>query len=151
MDVDTLRRGQDFRDALDEYLAQCSVMISLIGPFWLDCKTSDGRRRLDDPRDLVRREIAAALKRKIPLIPILLDHEQIPNVSRLPLDIQLMSYRQAAIVRGDTFDRDMAIIERDIKNITNWGKRDSIGLVSAARRVLNLFRIPMRNDSGGPR
>jgi hypothetical protein len=75
MDVDTLRRGDDFRDALDEHLAQCHVMIALIGPLWLDCKTGEGQRRLDDPSDFVRREIAAALKKKIPLIPILLDQE----------------------------------------------------------------------------
>jgi hypothetical protein len=119
-------------------------MISLIGPLWLDCATGDGQRRLDDPRDFVRREIAAALKRKIPLIPILLDHEQMPDITGLPLDIQLIGYRQAAIVRGTDFDRDMSSIEKDIIDITQWGRRDSIGLTSVVKRALNLFRIVSR-------
>jgi hypothetical protein len=40
-----------------------------------------GNRRLDDPKDFVRIEIAAALQRNIPVIPILLDGATIPGWS----------------------------------------------------------------------
>ena len=39
------------------------VLLAVIGPHWLDAKKPDGTRRLSDPRDPVRTEIEAALRK----------------------------------------------------------------------------------------
>jgi hypothetical protein len=43
---------------------------------------------LDDPNDFVRIEIAAALQRNIPVIPILLEGATIPKAAELPEDLK---------------------------------------------------------------
>jgi hypothetical protein len=72
MDVDSIALGRDFRQSLHESLESCDAVLALIGPNWLEIRDPAGRRRLEDPDDFVRQEIAAALKRNIPVTPVLL-------------------------------------------------------------------------------
>ena len=60
------------------------MLLAVIGPNWSDVRDEHGNRRLDDPNDFVRIEIAAALQRDIPVIPILLDGARIPKAGQLP-------------------------------------------------------------------
>ena len=83
MDVDTIPLGTNFEEVLHEEVAKCGVLLAVIGPNWSDARDEDGKRRLDDPNDFVRLEIAAALQRDIPVIPILLDNAKIPKASQL--------------------------------------------------------------------
>ena len=116
MDVDTIQRGADFRRVLERHLEQSSVLLALIGPGWLSVD-AQGRRRLDDPADCVRMEIANALKSGISVVPILLDGAKMPDASELPDDVRDLVYRQAARVSHDNFPRDMDSIERDLKRM----------------------------------
>jgi hypothetical protein len=63
--------GRDFRQALDEQVASCGVLLAIIGRDWLAVQDKTGRRRLEDPMDFVRLETTSARKRERPLIPIL--------------------------------------------------------------------------------
>jgi hypothetical protein len=65
IDVDSIEIGRDFRKAPDRALDSCDVMLVLIGKDWLDAKDASGNRRLDDPTDYVRLEIAGGLKREV--------------------------------------------------------------------------------------
>jgi hypothetical protein len=47
------------------------VLIAVIGKRWLIFPDEEGGRRLDNPEDFVRIEIATALKRNIRVIPVL--------------------------------------------------------------------------------
>ena len=70
MDVEALREpGMDFVHEIDRSLSRCAVMIVLIGKSWATSADAAGRRRLDDPEDFVRLEIATALKRDVRVIP----------------------------------------------------------------------------------
>jgi hypothetical protein len=107
MDVDSIGLGRDFRQVLQERLASCQVMLALIGPSWLDAKDPSGARRLDSPTDFVRQEIAAALKRNIPVIPVLLQDAQIPPPERLPDDLKDLSYRNGFELGHSTWESDV--------------------------------------------
>ncbi|HMH49234.1 MAG TPA: toll/interleukin-1 receptor domain-containing protein [Candidatus Acidoferrum sp.] len=72
MDVSAIAPGRDFRKAIDESVATCGVLLAIIGQNWGDAKNEAGRRRLDDPTDFVRLETASALKRDIPVVPVLI-------------------------------------------------------------------------------
>jgi hypothetical protein len=93
MDVDSIALGRDFRQSLHESLESCDAVLALIGPNWLDIKDATGRRRLDDPDDFVRQEIAVALKRNIPVTPVLLQGTSMPAEERLPDDLKDLAFR----------------------------------------------------------
>ena len=65
MDVDAIPLGSNFEKVLHEEVAKCGVLLAVIGPNWSDVRDENGNRRLDDPKDFVRIEIAAALQRDI--------------------------------------------------------------------------------------
>jgi hypothetical protein len=81
-----MQPGQDFAAVIDNAIRQSSVLIALIGPKWLTA-THRGRRRLDSPNDLVRREIESALSLKLPVIPVLVDDARMPTSAQLPRSI----------------------------------------------------------------
>jgi len=95
IDVTGVELGRDFRKSIDTNLATCGVVLAVIGPGWLNARDGSGRRRLDDPKDFVRVELANALKRDIPVIPIRVDGAAVPNAEQLPDDLVNLSFRNA--------------------------------------------------------
>ena len=63
MDVDNIPAGVDFVGHLSAQVAVCDVFLAVVGPNWLNAKDETGSRRVDNPDDFVRVEIAAALAR----------------------------------------------------------------------------------------
>jgi len=107
-DVDNIPLGIDFRTYLEQQVAKCDVFLAVIGRHWMKPQGQKGKSRLADPADFVRLEIEAALKRQIPVIPVLVEGASIPSVDRLPTSLQGLSYRNGIVVRPDPdFHRDM--------------------------------------------
>jgi formylglycine-generating enzyme required for sulfatase activity len=96
MDVDTMPFGVDFREYLNTEVAQCDVLLAVMGPRWL-VKTAKGRK-IDDPKDFVRIEIEAALQRQIPVIPVRINRVRMPAEADLPPSIAPLAYRNAVEV-----------------------------------------------------
>ena len=115
MDVDTIPLGLNFSKVLREEVAKCRVLLAMIGPNWLDAVDKDGNRRLDDPNDFVRIEIAAALRRDIPVIPILLDGARVPKADELPKVLGELSMRNGLDVRHASFHDDIDRLVRNLK------------------------------------
>jgi formylglycine-generating enzyme required for sulfatase activity len=107
MDVDAIPLGVNFIKVLRDEVAKCDVLLALIGPNWLNVRDEEGNRRLDNPSDYLRIEIATALQRDIPVIPILLDGARMPKASQLPEDLQELSVRNGLDVRHGSFRIDM--------------------------------------------
>jgi len=106
-DVDTLRPGQDFVQAIDGRLAECGVMLAVIGREWVDARDQAGARRLDEPYDFVRLEIAAALARPdVLVVPVLVEGASMPAAGELPENIRPLARRHAVSVRDETWDND---------------------------------------------
>ncbi|HEY5892662.1 MAG TPA: TIR domain-containing protein [Chthoniobacterales bacterium] len=96
MDVDNIPLGVDFRDHIGAAVAECQILLALIGADWLASKSSDGTRRIDASDDFVRIELEAALERGIPVIPILTDGAAMPSDKLLPSSIRKLAFRNAA-------------------------------------------------------
>ena len=107
MDVTKIPLGANFAKYISDEIGKCKHLLVLIGPNWLDIPDNEGNRRLDNPNDLVRLEIAAALTRDVPVIPIFLDGAKLPKRHELPEDIQELSMRNGLDVRHASFDSDM--------------------------------------------
>lgn len=93
MDVAAIEAGRDFRKAIEEGVVKCGVLLALMGPEWLNAKDQAGARRLDDPGDFVRIETASALRRNIPVIPVLVRGAQMPRAEQLPDELKDLAYR----------------------------------------------------------
>jgi len=106
MDVDNIPAGVDFVEYLQSQVAACDVFLAIIGPNWLDSKDDDGRRRFDNPDDYVAIEIAAALARKIRVIPVLVDGARTPKADKLPDSVRPLVRRNAVEIRNTQFGRD---------------------------------------------
>jgi hypothetical protein len=83
-------------------------VLVLIGADWADAPNERGERRLDDPSDFVRIEIATALRREIPVIPILLNGASMPPADQLPEDVQPLLRRQACALTDVSFRTGVA-------------------------------------------
>lgn len=58
IDVENSDLGENFAQVIDVKVGFCDALIVVIGKKWLTSTGVDGRRRLDDPQDWVRLEIA---------------------------------------------------------------------------------------------
>jgi AAA+ superfamily predicted ATPase len=117
MDVDAIPLGTNFVKVLSEEVAKCDVLLAIIGPGWLDASDSNGNRRLEDPQDFVRIEIATALKRGIPLVPILLEGTRPPKPDQLPADLKELALRNGLDVRHVSFHADMDKLIRALRSM----------------------------------
>jgi formylglycine-generating enzyme required for sulfatase activity len=109
IDVDDLLAGQRFDEELAKALAVCDVLVAVIGQRWMELlklKIASGER------DHVREEIAAALQRRIVVIPVRVGREgQLPPLPRsgdLPADIRDLVAHQKHDVTHERFGRDIA-------------------------------------------
>jgi len=105
MDVDSIAPGTDFVRHLESQVAQCDVLLALIGGAWVDATDGDGRR-LDDASDFVRIEISSALRLDKRVIPVLLNDTKMPGGERLPEDLRPLVHRQAVRVTHERFRAD---------------------------------------------
>jgi hypothetical protein len=104
MDVDSVGLGEDFVKTIEETVGSCDVLIAVIGTRWLTSADEKGHRRLDNPEDFVRMEIATALRRHIRVIPVLVDGASMPLSTDLPDDLKLLVRRNALQVAETHFD-----------------------------------------------
>jgi TIR domain-containing protein len=137
-DVVTIEPGQDFRAVIDQAIGATSAFIALIGPRWLTVKGRDNKRRLDDPNDLVRVEIEAALRHGVSVIPVLVGGARMPPRKGLPASIAGLTARNALEL---PWHEGIARLERRIAQIERErAERDAA--LRAERERLDLTRGP---------
>lgn len=95
MDIDTIEPGVDFAEVIEQAVGCCEVLIVVIGREWLHLQDAAGRRRLENPQDFVRMEVAAALERNIRVIPVLVEGASMPRAEDLPPDLAKLARRNA--------------------------------------------------------
>jgi hypothetical protein len=115
-DVDSIPLGSDFRLHIDEAVSSATVVLVVVGRSWLS--EMRDQRRIDSPKDFVRIEVAAALRRRIPVFPLLVAGATMPDAESLPEEIRDFSYRNAVPVRSDPdFSNDMDRLIRAIAKL----------------------------------
>jgi hypothetical protein len=146
-DVDTLRPGQDFIEAIESRLAECRVFIAMIGREWLDARDSEGRRRLDQPHDYVRLEIVTALgRRDVRVIPVLIEGATMPPVESLPEPVRPLARKQAVHLRDDAWDHDVDRLASAIADVGSPVTRPSSSLPALP---LTSVSLPRKIKIGG--
>ncbi len=115
MDVAAIEPGRDFRRAIDEQVASCGVLLAIIGKSWLTTNDESGARRLDDQMDFVRLETASALKRDIPVVPVLVHGARMPRAEDLPEDLKELAFRNAVELTHARWDSDVQVLVKALR------------------------------------
>ncbi len=107
MDVSgSIEPGLEFDRVIEKAVSSCDVLIVVIGKAWLTALDEKGKRRLEDPNDFVRMEVAAALRRDIRVIPVLVQGAVMPEEGSLPEDLKRLSKRQASEISDNRWEFD---------------------------------------------
>jgi hypothetical protein len=88
IDIDAIALGEDFVKAIENKVDEYAVLIAVIDAHWITSADGHGGRRLDNPEDFVRMEIATALRRNIRVISVLVDDALMPQSTDLPDDLK---------------------------------------------------------------
>lgn len=108
MDVDDIKGGVDYAGMIREELEGCEILVAIIGKHWLTLADSEGRRRLDDPEDMVRIEVATALAKGKVVVPVLVKGAPMPTRADLPEDLQGLAMRNAIEIANTNWEGDVA-------------------------------------------
>lgn len=110
-DSRSLRPGTYFEDQLIEKAQRCKVLLVLIGRYWEEI---EGHRWLDNEKDWVRREIAAALKEQVVVMPVLVGARDMLRPDNLPEDIRPLASRQVLTLKHRYTDRHVVELVDDL-------------------------------------
>lgn len=135
VDVEGLEPAKRFTDQLAEAIQHAELVILLIGPYW---HTDEGRRRINEPDDIVRREVTAALRGRVAIVPILLDTDRMPPPESLPDDIRELTLVHALRLRSSHLQTDLEQVAAAVQRL----------LADRAARLHEALTSP---DSGGAR
>ena len=116
-DIDTIRRGEDFSQAIESALNACDVVLVVIGNTWATGTGEDGRCRLDDPKDWVRLEVAAALRRDILVVPVLVEGARLPDPASLPEELRALCQRNACELSDLRWAFDFRELVKDLEQV----------------------------------
>jgi len=144
MDVDNIPVGKDFENYLKSQVAACDAMLAIIGPNWLTAKDEAGQQRLDNPEDFVVIEIAAALARDIPVVPVLVDGARMPKPSELPDSLKPLARRQAIEIRHTNFNSDAETLFKRLREVLGYdplGPRRRVLAIKAVAAMAVLFLV----------
>ena len=144
-----LEAGVDYHEHVESLLDRCDVLLAVIGKRWMTITDDEGNRRLDDPDDLVRREIARALQRPdVQVIPVLVDGAHMPSERQLPPDLKPLCRRQAYELTDSRWEYDVESLSRRLSDLLDekppraWSKaRPGRIASSAALLVLGAFLL----------
>ena len=136
MDVAAIEAGRDFRKAIEEGVTKSGVLLVVMGPEWITAKDEAGTRRLDNPADFVRIETAAALRRDIPVIPVLVRNARMPSAEQLPEDLKELAYRNAIELTHARWRSDILLLIDSLHRL--MGSPSQSGSVAAAMPAATL-------------
>lgn len=116
LDTHSIKITKKFEEVIKKELDKTLILLVLIGPTWLSIQNEkNGKRRLDEEEDFVRREIEIALHDGIKIIPILLEGAQMPNKTAMPKSIEEVAEWQAYSISTHQFRDDLKKLIVDIK------------------------------------
>jgi hypothetical protein len=113
----SIQHGEQFDQAIERAVASCDVFLAVIGQKWLSSIDTAGKRRLEDPNDYVRLEIAKALERKVRVIPVLVERATMPNPQDLPQDLKALAKHQAIELTDNRWDYDISELINTLEKV----------------------------------
>lgn len=139
-DTDAIAMGTDFTLILDDAIDDSRAVLVLIGPQWASVTSADGLRRLDDPQDMVRKEVAGALAANKTVIPVLVGGAAMPTAEELPRELAPLAHLPPIAVRGDyRFPWDVMRLAAFVRRQMGIERHPLLALAAASAALLVLL------------
>jgi len=107
-DTETTPLGVDYGKLIADKIADCDVMLTLIGEHWLTVKNPGGEiARIHEDNDLVRKEIKTALISEKPIVPTMFEGAGFLKEDELPSEIGNLAWRNGVSIRSTNFKEDV--------------------------------------------
>lgn len=120
LDIEQIHAGAEFPSVLKSTLNNCKIMLVVIGPTWASIADKDGKPRIVNREDWVRKEIVFALAKGILVIPVLVRGAILPDKSLLPEELWPLLERQAVTLTINGFRTEMAGLTHDLRAIVAY-------------------------------
>jgi TIR domain-containing protein len=145
-DIDKMPLGKNFYEHIKEELADCDVVLVVIGPQWLAID-AQGQSRIQQADDPVRLEVEAALSSGATVIPVLVEGAAIPKSADLPDSLKAFPALAGTRVNIEDFDAHIERLRQSIDDILGrrgksiayfpaWALRAAAGLALGASALL---------------
>jgi sarcosine oxidase gamma subunit len=138
-DVGSLDPGVEWQDAIEHVLASTDAFIVVIGPGWLTAADPNGTRRIDDPQDPVRKEIASALRNGTRVYPVLVGGARPPADAELPDEVRPLLRHNALELSEQDFDAGVNKLVKAIERTPGWAPTGSTR--SSATRIAAVLAL----------
>lgn len=112
-DVDDIKPGQNFPQAIDKAIKTSNVILIVIGPYWQNL----GLKRLQNTKDVLRQEIQHALKSKATVIPVLVGSVSMPQAKELPASIAGLVKINASTISDADWTRGIQLLIEQLQQI----------------------------------
>ncbi len=127
LDRRNLEPGEDWLQSLDREVASATAVVLVFSQEWFGTQ-ADGTRRIDDPQDMVRRELVAANRYGRPIIPVIVDASSPLFGHQLPRGLEFIGKHQflALEPKSDAFKSQLARLSAAITRAepgAAWGRR----------------------------
>ena len=115
-DMDSIEYGLDFVETIERAVSSAGVMLVVIGKSWLTVADAAGQqRRLQNPDDYVRREIATALQQgNVRVLPVLIQGASMPSADELPEELAPLARRNALELHDTSWADDVRRLTKAI-------------------------------------
>jgi hypothetical protein len=126
-DVGSLEPGVEWHEAIEKVLGASDACIVVVGREWLNAADASGKRRLDDPRDTVRNEVATALGHGMRVFPVLVGGAKMPAEDDLPEDLKALARRNALEISEQDWNEDFEKLANAIDKTLGWSPAKTKG------------------------
>ncbi|MEV0089584.1 toll/interleukin-1 receptor domain-containing protein [Saccharopolyspora sp. NPDC050642] len=99
--------GVNYVQEIERELDSCAVLLAVIGPQWMVIADELGQRRLENPNDVVVREISTALRNGVRVIPVLIDDAAMPKSAELPTGLRPLTQHNGVVLNPGTSDSEL--------------------------------------------
>jgi tetratricopeptide (TPR) repeat protein len=142
-DFDDIKPGTDFVTVIRTAIAACEVCLVVIGPQWL--QDAQGRRRLDNPDDVLRMEIVEALEHDRTVIPVLVGGARMPSSENLPDAMARLSRIHAVDLSDSRWNYDVEHLINRLRELIA-PTREQLSLSQAQQELYHMqqryFELP---------
>ncbi len=123
LDVEDLGPGLPFLQAITYELSQCTVLLAVIGPHWLNTAKATAGSDVDGPGEYVEHEIGQALSMTVLVVPVLVRDAEMPRSDKLPRSIRRLADLNAVSLRHAMWKMDVATLCQKIEPIVQLERR----------------------------